>query len=144
MRLSNLTTASLAARSDTLLWIWKGPGIRDTQQHLPLTTPALTNGIYVLDACCRVQAFWPMYENLNSQEIWHTQSTGLKYPYFPLAPFKLTRSFTWDTRTYTHILRAGLALTILTSPAKCVLSPYCAAYLKTCGFFHVIWWHFTV
>lgn len=45
--------------------------------------------------------------------------------------------------THTHIWRAGLALTILTSLAKCVLSPYCEAYLRTCGFFHIIWWHFT-
>lgn len=45
----------------------------------------------------------------------------------------------FETQTHTHILRAGLALTDLTSRAKCVLSPYWEAYLKTCRFFHIIW-----
>lgn len=82
-----------------------------------------------------------MYENLKSQEIWQIQSIGLKNPHFLLAAFKLTSLL--ETQTRTHILRAGLALTILTSLAECVRSPYCAAYLKMCGFFHIIWWHFT-
>lgn len=68
--------------------------------------------------------------------------------HFPLAPLKLTSLL--DTQTHTHTFfknrNTTTALTILTSPGekkKCVLSPYCAAYLKMCGFFHIIWWHFT-
>lgn len=111
------------------------------QQHLPLTFPALSNVRFMWEINSIEHRISDQYRKISKAK----KSGKYKALAWKILTF-LWHRLSWQVylrHTHTHIWRAGLALTILTSPAKCVLSPYCEAYLRTCGFFHIIWWHFT-